>query len=145
MVSNEKFAKDRTKDQTEISSKSPQKKSFLNRVLSRKESPGKSDKKYKGKASSSPPPSLTKEEMSTYDDASDLTPNRESSADEGEELSEYNCPPPPRPVYTKSTTLNGPDQTKEFYDDVSVYKNQLLFLIVALLKKREMCILSRSC
>ncbi|XP_029669504.1 uncharacterized protein LOC115239235 isoform X1 [Formica exsecta] len=124
LVSNEKFAKDRTKDQTEISSKSPQKKSFLNRVLSRKESPGKSDKKYKGKASSSPPPSLTKEEMSTYDDASDLTPNRESSADEGEELSEYNCPPPPRPVYTKSTTLNGLDQTKEFYDDVSVYKNQ---------------------
>lgn len=127
MISNEKFAKDRAKDQIEISSKSPEKKSFLDRVLSRKESPGKSNKRYKGKASSSPPPALTKEEMSTYDDASDLTPNRESLADEGEELSEYNCPPPPRPVYTKSTILNGPDRIEEFYDDVNAYKNKVLF------------------
>ncbi|KAL6423148.1 hypothetical protein ACFW04_010080 [Cataglyphis niger] len=124
LISNEKFAKDRAKDQIEISSKSPQKKSFLDRVLSRKESPGKSDKRYKGKASSSPPPVLPKEEISTYDDASDLTPNRESLADEGEELSEYNCPPPPRPVYTTSTILNGPNRIEEFYDDVNTYKNK---------------------
>ncbi|CAL1679655.1 unnamed protein product [Lasius platythorax] len=126
-----KFTKDRAKDQTEISSKSPQKKSFLGRVLSRKESPGKSGKRYKGKASSSPPPSSTKEETSIYDDASDMTANyRESLADEGEELPEYNCPPPPRPVYTNSTTLNGQvDQIEALYDDVSAcreqYKNQM--------------------
>lgn len=131
-MSYDKFAKDRAKDQTEISSKSPQKKSFLNRVLSRKES-NKSDKRYKGKASSSPPSSSTKEEMSTYDDAFDL-PNRESLANEGEELPEYNCPPPPKPIYVKSTIPNNPEQDEKFYDDVStcreLYKNQVLLSIL---------------
>lgn len=132
MVPYEKFAKDRAKDQTEISSKSPQKKSFLNRVLSRRES--NKDKRYKAKASSSPPPSSTKEEISTYDDASDLIPNRESLANEEEELPEYHCPPPPKPVYIKSTTPNDPEQGEEFYDDVSScreqYKNQVLFFLL---------------
>lgn len=131
MVPYEKFAKDRAKDQTEISSKSPQKKSFLNRVLSRRES--NKDKRYKAKASSSPPPSSTKEEISTYDDASDLTLNRESLANEEKELPEYHCPPPPKPVYIKSTTPNGSEQGEEFYDDVSScreqYKNQVLFFL----------------
>lgn len=126
LVPYEKFAKDRAKDQTEISSKSAQKKSFLNRVLSRRES--NKDKRYKGKASSSPPPSSTKEEMPTYDDASDLTPNCKSLMNEEQELSEYHCPPPPKPVYIKSTTPNDPEQGEEFYDDVSScreqYKNQ---------------------
>lgn len=123
LLSNGKLTKDRAKDQ----SKSPQKKSFLDRVLSRKESPGKSEKRYKGKI----PSSSTKEETSIYDDASDVTMNHESVAVEGpEELPEYNCPPPPRPIYTKSTTLNGQvDQVEEFYDDVTAcreqYKNQM--------------------
>lgn len=130
LISHGKFAKDRTKDQTEISSKSPQKKSLLNRVLSRKESSGK---KYKSKASSNPPSPSTKEEISTYDNASDLTPNRESP-NEGNELPEYNCPPPPRPVYyMKSTTPNGLEQGEELYDDVSTcreqYKNQVLLFL----------------
>lgn len=122
LLSNGKLTKDRAKDQ----SKSPQKKSFLGRVLSRKESPGKSDKRYKGKTSSSPPPSSTKEGTSIYDDASDVTMNHESLAVEGpEELPEYKCPPPPRPVYTKSTTLNDQvDQVEEFYDDVNACREQ---------------------
>ncbi|XP_072767791.1 uncharacterized protein [Anoplolepis gracilipes] len=128
LISNGKFAKDRAKDQTEISSKSPQKKSFLNRVLSRKESPGKSDKRYKGKTSSSPPPSSTKEEApNTYDDIPGLTLNRESLTNEEEELPDYNCPPPPRPIYIKPTIPNKVE-IEEFYDDVSAcreqYKNQ---------------------
>lgn len=133
LISNGKFAKNHAnKDQTEISSKSP-KKSFLDRVLSRRESPSKSDKRCKGKASSSPPSSTKEEQISTYDDASNLTSNHESLADEVEELPEYNCPPPPRPVNAKSTTLNGSDQVEEFYDDVSAcreqYKNQVFFFL----------------
>ncbi|XP_029178704.1 uncharacterized protein LOC114946406 [Nylanderia fulva] len=122
LLQNGKLTKDRAKDP----SKSPQKKSFLERVLSRKESPGKSDKRYKGKTSSSPPPSSTKEEiLSIYDDASDVIVNRESLADEEKELSEYNCPPPPRPVYTKSTIPNGQvDQAEDLYDDVNACREQ---------------------
>ncbi|XP_011335840.2 uncharacterized protein LOC105278440 [Ooceraea biroi] len=128
LISNGKIAKDRAKDQTDTSSKSPQKKSFLGRVLSRKEFYSKSpEKKYKGKnASSNPPPSsVAAEEMPTYDDVSDLTANQESLVND-EELSEYNCPPPPRPVYTtKSPIVNNlDDQVEEIYDDVNTCREQ---------------------
>ncbi|XP_012214738.1 muscle M-line assembly protein unc-89 [Linepithema humile] len=120
LIPNERFIKDRAKNQTEAS-KFLQKKSFLDRVLSRKESSGKLDKKYKSKVSSLPSPSTT-EKTPTCIDASNLTPNQESLAEEREELPEYNCPPPPRPIYTKS--LNNPNRVEEFYDDVSACREQ---------------------
>lgn len=124
-----KPTKDRVKDQTEASNKFLQKKSFLERVWSRKESPGKTDKRLRGKVSSSPTPtSSATEVMSTYDDVSDLMSHPESLADNGEnELPEYNCPPPPRPVYTKSPTIaNQADLNlvEEYYDDVSACREQ---------------------
>lgn len=135
MISNEKFGKDRAKDQTDApQGKSPQKKSFLGRVLSRKESSAKSlEKKYKGKATSASNPSSSSavaeaEEMPTYDDVSDLTANQEESLANGEELPEYNCPPPPRPVvYTSrlSPIANNPDdRIEEIYDDVNICREQ---------------------
>ncbi|XP_032670135.1 uncharacterized protein LOC116843656 [Odontomachus brunneus] len=124
-----KSTKDRVKDQIETSSKFLQKKSFLKKVWSRKESPGKTEKRLRGKVSSSPiPSSLATEVMSTYDDVSDLMSHPESLADNGEnELPEYNCPPPPRPVYTKSPSIVNqvdPNPTGEFYDDISACREQ---------------------
>jgi len=104
-----------------------QKKSFLDRVLSRREYPGKSNKRerhrYKDKVSSNPSSSLDAEEMPTYDD---VTPNEEPLADEGEESPEYNCPPPPRPIYEVKWPAGSqsPDHTQEFYDDVSTYQKE---------------------
>lgn len=104
-----------------------EKKSFLDRVLSRRESPrgerSKTNKRhrYKGKASSNPSSSL--EEIPTYDDVSDLTSNQESLADR-EELPEYNCPPPPRPIYEVKSSAGSSNQIQEFYDDVSAYQGR---------------------
>lgn len=102
-----------------------EKKSFLDRVLSRGESPGKFSNKrqrYKSKVSSNP---SSLEEIPTYDDVSDLTPNPESLAD-GEELPEYNCPPPPRPIYEVKSPAGSQnsDEIQEFYDDVSAYQGR---------------------
>lgn len=103
-----------------------EKRSFLDRVLSRRESSGKSDKRCKGKVSSreNPSSSSATEEMPSYDDVSDLTSNQELLVDEREELSEYNCPPPPRPIYEVKSPARSQnlDETEEFYDDVSVYQ-----------------------
>ncbi|XP_071638935.1 uncharacterized protein [Temnothorax longispinosus] len=116
------------KNQIEMSSKL-QKKSFLDRVLSRRESPGKSDKRhrYKDKVSSNPSSLLDTEEIPTYDDASDLTPTRDVSANGGigEDVPEYTCPPPPRPIYQVKSPAGStsPEQTEDVYDDVSAYKN----------------------
>lgn len=122
MIPNRRFAKDHIKNRIEISSKL-KKKSFLDRVLNRREAPGKSDKRhrYKGKDNDS------SNQIPIYDDVSDLTPNEEFLAIRGEELSEYNCPPPPRPIYeVKSSSAESPspakEQTEEFYDDVSAYQ-----------------------
>lgn len=64
--------------------------------------------------------------MPTYDDVSDLTTNQEPLVNEGEELSEYNCPPPPRPIYEVKSPARSQnlDQTEEFYDDVSAYQER---------------------
>ncbi|XP_011873582.1 PREDICTED: FK506-binding protein 5-like [Vollenhovia emeryi] len=88
LIPNRRFAKDDVKDQIETSKL--EKKSFLDRVLSRRDSPEKSGKRqrHKGKVDN--------------DDASDL------------ELPEYNCLPPPRPIYQVKLS----EQTQEFYDDV---------------------------
>lgn len=117
LIPNRRFAKDHIKNRIEISSKL-KKKSFLDRVLNRREAAGKSDERrcYKGKASAN----------QIYDDVSDFTPNEELLAIRGEELSEYNCPPPPRPIYEVKSSAESPspDQTEEFYDDVSAYQER---------------------
>ncbi|KAL0116810.1 hypothetical protein PUN28_010021 [Cardiocondyla obscurior] len=121
LIPNRKIIKSPVKNQIEASNKL-QKKSFLDRVLSRGESPVKPDKKErhcnKNKVSSS---SLDVEEMPTYDDVSDLTANQESLAVGGEELPEYNCPPPPRPIYEKrlpAESESNLNETQEFYDNI---------------------------
>lgn len=118
----------RQKDQTDASSKLHAKKSFLDRVWNRKESPGKSDKKLGGKVSSSPPPSSVAEETTpTYDDISDLkNSNKESLAnDSDEELPEYKYPPPPRPISVQLPFVNNPDdRVEDIYDDVSACREQ---------------------
>ncbi|KYQ57134.1 Src kinase-associated phosphoprotein 2-B, partial [Trachymyrmex zeteki] len=132
---NDQVEKDRVKIET--SSKLQQKKSFLDRVLSRRESPKskESDKReryrYKereDKVSSNPASSLDMEKMPTYDDVSDLTSKQDYQAgsltDEDEELSEYNHPPPPRPIYQVKLLAEGQSETQEFYDDVSAYQER---------------------
>ncbi|XP_018301050.1 DNA ligase 1 isoform X2 [Mycetomoellerius zeteki] len=135
LIPHGRFAKDRVKIET--SSKLQQKKSFLDRVLSRRESPKskESDKReryrYKereDKVSSNPASSLDMEKMPTYDDVSDLTSKQDYQAgsltDEDEELSEYNHPPPPRPIYQVKLLAEGQSETQEFYDDVSAYQER---------------------
>lgn len=128
VISHRRFAKDHVKDQIEMLSKL-QKKSFLDKVLSRKESPGKSDKRerhcHKDKVSSS----FDTKEMLTYDDVSELTPNQGllvNEREKEEELPEYNCPPPPRPIYQVKLPAQSqsPDEMQEFYDDVSAYQER---------------------
>lgn len=105
--------------------------------MSRRESPKskESDKReryrYKereDKVSSNPASSLDMEKMPTYDDVSDLTSKQDYQAgsltDEDEELSEYNHPPPPRPIYQVKLLAEGQSETQEFYDDVSAYQER---------------------
>ncbi|KYN28139.1 Src kinase-associated phosphoprotein 2-B, partial [Trachymyrmex cornetzi] len=131
LISHGRFAKDRVK--IEPSCKFQQKKSFLNRVLSRRESPSKeTDKREryrcKDKISSNSALSLDTEKMSTYDDASDLTSKQDYQTgfltSKGEELPEYNHPPPPRPIYQVKLPVEGQSETQEFYDDVSAYRER---------------------
>lgn len=121
-----KSTKDRVRDQTEPSSKFLQKKSFLERVWSRRELPAKTDKRVRGKKSSSPiPSSSATEAMPTYDDVSDLMSHPVDSQEN--DLPEYNCPPPPRPIYTKPPSIMNQidlNSTEEFYDDVNTYREQ---------------------
>ncbi|XP_014482177.1 PREDICTED: uncharacterized protein LOC106748302 [Dinoponera quadriceps] len=125
----EKSTKERVKDQIEASSKILQKRSFLERVWNKKESSGKTDKRLWGKASSSPIQSSSATKViPTYDDVSDLMPNQESlTNNEEQELSEYNYPPPPRPVCTKSSFIINqidPNPVEELYDDVSACRTR---------------------
>lgn len=116
------------KDQTEASNKFLQKKSFLERVWNRKESHAKTDKRSRSKISQSPTPSSASETISNYNDISDQIPNQETPTNNGEkELLEYNCLPPPRPIYTKSSSsINQVDSNpdEDFYDDVNTCRNQ---------------------
>lgn len=125
LIPNEKFGKDRAKeDQIDASSSKLQKKSFLNRVLSRRESPGKSEKRCKSKASPESVAPPVSEKMPTYDDVSE--PKEEikelSAPNVKEELPEYNCPPPPRPI--TPNRANNPGRTEELYDDVSARREE---------------------
>ncbi|XP_076286866.1 uncharacterized protein LOC143212211 isoform X2 [Lasioglossum baleicum] len=102
-------------DKATESTKSPQKKSFLDRVRSLKESPRKGEKKTKEKDVT--PPSIDVQRLSTYDDVSGLInvqqeekkkrveEEEEEGGGENEEESEYTCPPPPRPIYANPPTV----------------------------------------
>lgn len=120
--------KARAADKTDESTKSPQKKSFLDRVRSKRESPKKTEKKVKYKTPTSPPPlppaSVIDQEPPTYyDDVSDLTKTPEINRFE-EEDSKYTCPPAPRPVYVKPPVIDTIVDSQEIYDDVSTYREK---------------------
>lgn len=140
IISNSKSNKvQRAARKTEELTKSPQKRSFLDRVRSKKESPKKIEKKAKCKAVGSPsrlpplPPPLpppsqpspplarNNHESSTYyDDVSGLTNVEQQQVNRFEEQqSEYTCPPPPRPIYAKPPTPENAIDADEFYDDIA--------------------------
>ncbi|XP_020292534.1 uncharacterized protein LOC109859075 [Pseudomyrmex gracilis] len=122
-----RFGKDRAKEDQKIDA-SPsklQKKSFLDRVLSRRESSGgKSEKRCKSKTSLESVAPLVSEKMPTYDHVSE--PKKEikelSAPNVEEELPEYNCPPPPRPITPNRANNSG--RTEEYYDDVSARREE---------------------
>ncbi|OAD59581.1 Src kinase-associated phosphoprotein 2-B, partial [Eufriesea mexicana] len=128
IASNLKSAKIRLMDKTDESAKSPQKKSFLQRVRSKKESPKKIEKKANCKilnsplqqSSSSLSTSVNNEKLPIYyDDVSDLMNVQQETIRLEEEQSDYTCPPPPRPIYAKPPLVNEVIDTEEFYDDIT--------------------------
>ncbi|XP_012140188.1 uncharacterized protein LOC100879848 [Megachile rotundata] len=115
-------------DKTDEVTKSPQKKSFLDRVRSKREFPKKSEKKVKCKTPTSPPPpcpapEIDQEPPTYYDDVSDFAKAPEIKRVE-EEDSEYTCPPAPRPVYVKPPVVADTVDSQEFYDDVSACREK---------------------
>ncbi|XP_050582355.1 uncharacterized protein LOC126918474 isoform X1 [Bombus affinis] len=131
VIRNSKSIKVRTTEKVEESAKSPQKKSFLDRVRSKKESPRKIEKKTKYKTATSPsrPPAPlsqlssslanNQESSSYYDDVSELINVEQEINRLEEEQSEYTCPPPPRPIYVKPPIIENVTDADEFYDDVA--------------------------
>lgn len=120
IVLNTKSIKAQTTNKTDEPSKSPQKKSFLNRMRSKKDFPRKNEKKTKCKTSPQLLPSVNNQELSTYyDDISDLMNIQQETIRVEEQQSEYTCPPPPRPIYAKPPIINDVIDTDQFYDDVA--------------------------
>lgn len=120
IVLNTKSIKAQTMNKTDEPSKSPQKKSFLNRMRSKKDFPRKNEKKTKCKTSPQLLPSVNNQELSTYyDDISDLMNIQQETIRVEEQQSEYTCPPPPRPIYAKPPIINDVIDTDQFYDDVA--------------------------
>ncbi|XP_017794152.1 PREDICTED: uncharacterized protein LOC108575769 [Habropoda laboriosa] len=125
-------AKVRETDKSDESTKSPQKKSFLDRVRSKRESPKKVEKKTKRKVAvpqsppPPPPPSTVKSEEAPtyYDDVCDLINVQQETKRFEEEQSEYTCPPPPRPIYGKPPAIVDATDPQEFYDDVAAYRDK---------------------
>ncbi|XP_076760617.1 uncharacterized protein LOC143429093 [Xylocopa sonorina] len=134
MISNEKSIKSQATDKSYESTKSPQKRSFLSRVRSKKESPRKYEKKSKHKSQtppfrSSPPPSpalpINNEKQPTYyDDVSDLMNIQQEVNRFVEEQSEYTCPPPPKPINEKPSVIIDVIDAHKFYDDVTTYREK---------------------
>lgn len=91
------------------------KRSFLDRVRNRRDSPKKQEKKDKTSTQIS---SVTVEELPSYD-TSNLTQNRETETSSKEE--EYLCPPPPRRVCSESLTAT---DFEELYDDIGAFQNR---------------------
>nr|KAF7416796.1 hypothetical protein H0235_011327 [Vespula pensylvanica] len=121
----------------EVQKKTPNKKSFLDRMRNKKESPQKKEKIIAAQQETlTPPPQIIqKKEMTTYDDVSDLIIKETSTSNE---TPEYTCPPAPRPVYVKPPTVILPVE-EEFYDDVNgchEKKNQQMQSNVQKIEKR---------
>ncbi|XP_046825795.1 uncharacterized protein LOC124427229 [Vespa crabro] len=127
----------------EVQKKTPNKKSFLDRMRNKKESPQKKEKIIVAQRETLTPPSqiIQEKEMTTYDDVSDLIIKETSTSNE---MPEYTCPPAPRPVYKpprpayKPPTIILPVQ-EEFYDDVNgchEKKNQQMQSDIQKLEKR---------
>lgn len=136
-------------------SKSPSKRSFLDRVRNRKDSPKKDEKKKENLSDTksekidkistemkkSPESEIVQKasvDLPTYDDVSELMndstnlqtcPSNRVSI-HVDDISTYNCPPPPRPIYSKppSPVLVKPlkivEDTSEIYDDIENYREQ---------------------
>ncbi|XP_017885189.1 uncharacterized protein LOC108628043 [Ceratina calcarata] len=119
----EKSNKIQTPSKTDEPVKSPQKRSFLDRVRSRRESPKKVEKKSKRKTAQ---PSVVENQDPQplyYDDVSDLVSvHQETCLDE--EQPEYTSPPPPRPIYTKPPVITDTTDGHEFYDDVAALREK---------------------
>lgn len=146
VIRNSKSIKVRTTEKVEESAKSPQKKSFLDRVRSKKESPRKIEKKTKYKTATSPsrPPAPlsqlssslanNQESSSYYDDVSELINVEQEINRLEEEQSEYTCPPPPRPIYVKPPIIENVTDADEFYDDVAYrdksHQVRILYLLI---------------
>ncbi|CAL7936172.1 unnamed protein product [Xylocopa violacea] len=135
VISNEKSIKIQITDKSyESATKSPQKRSFLSRVRSKKEFPRKYEKKSKHKSQtppfrSSPPPSPTlpinnQKQPTYYDDVSDLMNIQQEINHFVEEQSEYTCPPPPKPINKKPSVMTDVIDVHEFYDDVATYREK---------------------
>lgn len=113
-----------TPSKTDECVKSPQKRSFLDRVRSRRESPKKVEKKSKRKIVQSVSPVENDEPQPIYyDDVSDLM-NVQREICLEEEQSEYNSPPPPRPVFAKPPITSDTTDEREFYDDVASLRDR---------------------
>ncbi|CAL7947052.1 unnamed protein product [Xylocopa violacea] len=131
VISNEKSIKNQATDE---SAKTPQKRSFLSRVRSKKESPRKYEKNSKNKSQtppfrSSPPPSPAlptndQKQPIYYDDVSDLMNIQHEINRFVEEQSEYTCPPPPKPINEKPSVIIDVIDAHEFYDDVGTYREK---------------------
>ncbi|XP_043286938.1 uncharacterized protein [Venturia canescens] len=134
--------------------KSPSKRSFLDRVRNRKDSPKKDDKKKENasepkveKISSemkkpSEPRMVQNEsaDLPMYDDVSELvtdttySPNGNARSSRlsihVDEASTYNCPPPPRPIYSRPPSpvlvqaVKNIDNSSEIYDDIENYREK---------------------
>ncbi|KAI4493127.1 hypothetical protein M0802_009677 [Mischocyttarus mexicanus] len=109
-----------TKNNDEVQKKTPTKKSFLDRMRNKKESPQKKEKIITAKRDILTPPApplqiIRPEETTTYEEVSNLIIKETSTSNE---TSEYICPPAPRPLYDKPPTIIVPVE-EEFYDDVN--------------------------
>ncbi|XP_008550830.1 uncharacterized protein LOC103573488 [Microplitis demolitor] len=68
-------------------------------------------------------------ELPTYDDVSDLMIQINKNTIELDNMAEYNCPPAPRPIYSKPPTIPNPvkfnEEPEEFYDDIGSWRNTM--------------------
>ncbi|XP_076675584.1 uncharacterized protein LOC143372856 [Andrena cerasifolii] len=108
---------------TEEPVKSPQKKSFLDRVRSRKDSPQKMEKKMKRTVAAASSASV--QESATFENVTYMMAAQEAKQNFQVEESTYTCPPPPRPIYVKPPTIAADAiEQQELYDDVSACREK---------------------
>ncbi|KAK2588884.1 hypothetical protein KPH14_001747 [Odynerus spinipes] len=101
----------------EAQKKLSNKKSFLDRMRNRKESPQKKEKTTAARRETLTPPRIVQiEETITYDNVSELMTAKAASVPE--EMAEYTCPPTPRPIFIKPPPVTLPIE-EALYDDVN--------------------------